>query len=278
MITYARTYSPRPCIKCSEVIAVPHGPQRYCDRCRSTCSVQGCANVVRAKGLCTTHLKPKFAVPSFLPIGGKCGVDGCGRDLRQKGLCAFHYGRAYHYGDVGGAQPIERKPMNVPCSVEGCGKLARAGGFCPTHYARQRGGRDAGGPEALRGALGSGSVRPDGYRVITVGGRSVLEHREVMSKKIGRPLKRSDHVHHLDGDRLNNSPDNLELWMLHHPSGSRASDRVRAAIALLREHHELLAIEGLALIKLESQESTDLLVSEGFTVSESIVGIMGYGR
>lgn len=36
-------------------------------------------------------------------------------------------------------------------------------------------------------------------------------HRVVMEQVIGRPLRPGEVVHHRDGNRLNNSPDNLEL-------------------------------------------------------------------
>ena len=40
----------------------------------------------------------------------------------------------------------------------------------------------------------------------------VSEHRLVMEKKLGRHLLKSEVVHHIDGDTLNNHPDNLGLF------------------------------------------------------------------
>jgi len=52
----------------------------------------------------------------------------------------------------------------------------------------------------------------DGYRYISdKEGNKVAEHRLVAEKKIGRPLKAWEVVHHIDKDKLNNSPDNLEV-------------------------------------------------------------------
>ena len=42
-------------------------------------------------------------------------------------------------------------------------------------------------------------------------GKRVYEHRYLMEKKLGRPLKTDEIVHHIDGDRKNNNITNLYL-------------------------------------------------------------------
>jgi len=37
----------------------------------------------------------------------------------------------------------------------------------------------------------------------------VMEHVLSAESKLGRPLSDDEHVHHIDGDKLNNHPDNL---------------------------------------------------------------------
>ena len=66
----------------------------------------------------------------------------------------------------------------------------------------------------------------------------------------------------MDGDRLNNDPSNLELWVKTQPCGQRATDKIKAAIALLQKYPELVREEGFRVVPLESQEATDMLSSE----------------
>lgn len=51
------------------------------------------------------------------------------------------------------------------------------------------------------------AAKPKGYK--KRGQRH--EHRTVVERKLGRPLKRGEVVHHRDGDPHNNHPDNLQV-------------------------------------------------------------------
>jgi hypothetical protein len=50
-----------------------------------------------------------------------------------------------------------------------------------------------------------------GYREVLVKRRWILEHRFVMSEELGRQLEPHEHVHHINGDRLDNRLCNLEV-------------------------------------------------------------------
>lgn len=58
--------------------------------------------------------------------------------------------------------------------------------------------------------LGTRTLNDGYWRVKTSRGWR-LEHRVVMEAILGRPLLSSELVHHRDGTRTNNRPDNLEL-------------------------------------------------------------------
>lgn len=76
------------------------------------------------------------------------------------------------------------------------------------------------------GPRGGGYVTPQGYRKVARNGTHVMEHRVVMEQVLGRSLSEFENVHHINGIRDDNRPENLELWVKPQPSGQRVADLV----------------------------------------------------
>lgn len=201
-----------------------------------------------------------------------CAVHDCEKGSIARGWCGAHYRRWNKYGDPEGVAQRKAKPATG--NLRRCGACKRTldvaefpngwtpcrdcrkdrhfsqgrkcsvcdspisnsstSGLCRTDFNTSRRYdttpkrlRVAGGYVALTGHWDHPNARLRGH---------ILEHVKVMSEMLGRPLAPGENVHHKNGVRDDNRPENLELWVVSQPKGQRPDDLVAWAMEILERY------------------------------------------
>lgn len=134
-------------------------------------------------------------------LHGKCGRHYCSYDHFKKGLAKFHVGPAHHNFKGGDGRAINRD------------------GYATLRW----------------------SSLPESDRRLVYGSKSgrVFEHRVIMARVMGRPIRPDERVHHLNGVRDDNRLENLQLEV-NNGSHTRLHAAVYAELRALRHENELL--------------------------------------
>lgn len=186
-----------------------------------------CGVITRSKfQLCQMHKRPQKTDTHAWCSKGKHMVEHSGFAKNQNTCRACrltYYNRALNYSEgktcIGCGTPVCNTNITGRCQA------------CSVEYRREQ--RKLLPPRRY--------INAQGYAVLTsqwgvpncdTRGR-VLEHVKVMAEMIGRPVVPGENVHHLNGVRDDNRPENLELWSRSQPAGQRVTDKVEWAKHIL---------------------------------------------
>ena len=189
--------------------------------CGAECSYAARRNPARADRdceTCGTRFTPNRAVSQF--CSHKCWLVTVRRPDRVCEQCGAAYNTRHFARTCSRACAASLRATLGPQPCRRCGvmidfKHGRNMKFCSK--------------ECRRLPLGTLRTTSEGYLSVRVEGGWQPAHRAVMEETLGRKLESHERVHHRNGVRTDNRPENLELWKVKgrskkDPAGVRAAD------------------------------------------------------
>jgi hypothetical protein len=206
------------------------------------CSIEQCAGLHYSKGYCRKHYDKWRNHGDAL--GGwteshaqsaSCIFKMCTKKALSRGYCSTHYAKLRTSGEL----PLLSSGR---CTVENCTQPYYGNDFCKPHYSKWY---KHGDPLYIRKKAEPRHEKTlQGYiRIYNMHEHpnsdkkgSIFEHTMIMSEHLGRSLLPHENVHHKNGQRNDNSIENLELWSRSQPSGQRVEDKTAWAVEWLKQY------------------------------------------
>lgn len=151
--------------------------------------------------------------------------EGCEEKVYAKGKCERHYTRIRKRGTY---KARVKACVWPACSSTDVAARRLENRLCPEHFDIAY--LDSNTPITHR------HLSTYGYVIVTVLGKPTREHRLVMERHLNRRLLPGENVHHVDGNRTNNTLENLELWSEDQPPGQRVSDKITWALSIIEKY------------------------------------------
>jgi predicted nucleic acid-binding Zn ribbon protein len=234
---------PKTCPRCGKIFKPVNPRQTYCSHeCRrgtATCKVCGKSFVLKSNTTgeyCSHDCWYKSGDAKLYP-GRECPVchsNFSAKSVKQK-FCSSK------------CAGIGKSKSQGPRTCKACGaeiEHTRYSAVYCSAECRRIGIRHAWTTRAK--SAGTKRTNSYGYILVKVDQRTWRqEHRIVMEQKLGRPLGRQEKVHHINGIRSDNRPENLEVWENAHPPGTRKLDDVKHLILELDEEQRATLLKWL---------------------------------
>ena len=90
--------------------------------------------------------------------------------------------------------------------------------------------------------IGDTRMAPNGYHYTRTANGWELTGRIVAGEKLGRELRPDERIRYLDGDRANNDPDNVEVYVVKERSKAKRKAMLEAKIEALQAELEDLEV------------------------------------